>query len=778
MDAAARTPLLTPINAVALLTGIGACLALPFVPPSGALALLLAAAAVATLRLRRIGPMSIFVFGFVWAALQAGHALRQQLPASPPHLDMVVVGQVVSLPRIEPRRIAFDVVVHETPSRLDGRTVRIAWYPRRGEAPPSVHAGERWRFPLRLRAPRGLRNPSGSDSEKHAFADRLAATGYVRGGVPVRLQAASGIAGWRDVTSRRIEAAIGTRTSRFIRALALGDTRFLDDADWTILRADGLTHLIAISGFHVGMVAGFLALLVRLAWWLLPALARHIPARIAAAGAGVAGATVYAAASGFAIPTVRTLLMIAVVAGAQCARRSIAMPTVLAMAAIAILLVDPLAVLSAGFWLSFLGVVWLLWCMPSRGGSALGNLARAQGVATVGLLPLTVVLFGQASLVGPVANLVAVPWWSLVVAPLSVAGIALDALHPTLGGVAWRLAAWCFDIAWPLFERLGSSAWALWYLPEGSMLALPLALAGAFWMMLPRGVPGKPLALLLWLPLLWPDPHRPPPGALEVTVIDVGQGLSVLVRTRTHTLLYDAGPAMPDGFDAGERAVIPTLHARGVRRLDRILISHADADHAGGLAAVQREVPSASLAAPEGSGIDGARPCLAGESWSWNGVRFRLLHPPPLFPYLANDSSCVLRIEGRHGSVLLAGDISSLVEERLVAADPASLRADLVMVTHHGSRHSSSPAFIAATGARDAVFSTGHANRFRHPNEEVVARWSATGARLWNTADQGALTFLLGPGGVTASARRRTASRLWDATHRPGATAGLSYRGD
>ncbi|GGZ55676.1 DNA internalization-related competence protein ComEC/Rec2 [Lysobacter xinjiangensis] len=773
---AARTPLITPLIALALLAGVCACLSLPSVPPLAIALPVAAGGAVLAWRWPSRRWVGALLLGAGLAGLHAIHALVLQLPAHPERQDATLDVRIVDLPRVEPLRTVFEAEVERDPQeRLEGRRLRLSWYARGNAAPPILRAGERWRFALRLRAPRGLRNPGAADGEMHAFADRLTALGYVADGE--RVGPSTGLQGWRDATSLRIERAVDGPSSRFVRALALGDTRGLTDDDWTRLRADGLTHLIAISGFHVGMVASVAALLVRALWWLLPALARRLPARIAMAMAGVGGALVYAAASGFSMPTVRTLLMIAVVALARGTRRSIGMPQALAMAAVPMLLIDPLCVLSAGFWLSFAGVAWLLWCMPLA-TSPVRDLLRAQGVATVGLLPLTVVLFGQASLAGPVANLVAVPWWSLVVAPLSVAGVALDAVHPVAGAAAWRLAARCFELAWPLFERLADSPLSLWYLPEASGVAVVLALLGAAWCLMPRGTPGRALGVLLWLPLLWPDRHAPADGDAEVTAIDVGQGLSVLVRTRTHSLLYDMGPAVPEGFDAGERAVVPVLHARGVRRLDRMMVSHADLDHIGGLDAVRREIRADALFAPDGAGVQDARPCLAGSSWSWDGVRFRVLHPPPYFPYLANEASCVLRIETRHGAVLLTGDIGEAIEARLVAMQSAALRVDAVFVPHHGSRHSSSQAFVRATGARLAIVSAGHSNRFRHPNRQVVERWQTAGARVIDTADAGAVTLRSGPGGIVASGRREARPRLWDAARRATADAGLSYRRD
>lgn len=778
----------------ALLAGVAGCLWLPRLPPFW---LLVSIAPVGLLlwwrgrAVRWLGPLLV---GFALAGLHAGHSLSLQLPVAWERREVAVVGRIVDLPEHHSRRTSFRFRVDDEPAQpepLRGRLLRLSWYDEfdgsaTGRA--RLHAGQRWQLTARVRAPRGLRNPGGFDSEKHALADRLTATGYVRDPATASLKApAGGLNAWREAMSGQIEAAIPTSTSRFVRALALGDTRGLDDADWQILRANGLTHLIAISGFHVGLVAGFFALAVAGLWWIFPALGRRCPRPVAAAIAGLAGAMVYAAVSGFALPTIRTVLMIAVVAGVRSTRRSSSAFHTLALAVVVVLLIDPLAVLGAGFWLSFFGVAWLLWCLPRAGRKPLRDLVSAQGVATLGLLPLTAVLFGQASLVGPLANLLAVPWWSLVVVPLSLIGTGLEFLHAGWGSWPWQAAAWCFQLSWPLFEYLASSELALWWLRESRWFALPLAMFGAFWLLLPRGLPGRSLAMLLWLPLLWPARNLPAPGGVELQVLDVGQGLSILVRTANHSLLYDMGPAAPNGYDAGERVVLPALYALGVRRLDRAVASHADNDHAGGFGAIRHKVTVLAANSPEGSGLADTSPCVAGQGWRWDGVEFRFLHPPPYFPYLGNEASCVLRIDTAHGSALLTGDIGEVVERDLVRRShldgAPGLQAEVVVVSHHGSSSASDPVFIAATAARYALVSSGYGNRFGHPKPEVLARWRAAGAQTLDTGQAGVLLVRFGPGGPSVETRRRAHPRVWDAARRAaessaGVAAGLSYRPD
>lgn len=779
------TPALGVLTASGLLAGVSLCLSLPALPAWPWLAVAAVAGIALWFRRGRLRILGALLCGFGLAGLHAGYSLAQRLPVALEHHDFVVSGRVVDLPQNEVRRTRFQFRVGRDdaqPAALRGRLLQLSWYdPGYGHVEPDPHAprfriapGSRWRLHLRLRAPRGLRNPGTIDSEKRAFANRITATGYVRDPEAARmLSSARGIDAWRGRMSTRIAHCVPAASARFVQALALGDTRALDDVDWEQLRATGLTHLIAISGFHVGLVAGFFALLAAGLWRLWPALGRWLPRPQAAAMAALVGALVYAAVAGFGLPTVRTVLMIAVVVLARSLRRAQRAVDALALAAIAVLLADPLSVLAAGFWLSFAGVAWLLWCMPQVAEGSwrirLRDFFSAQAVATIGLLPLTVVLFGQASLAGPLANLVAIPWWSLVVVPLALCGTALEALHAGLGAWCWRLATWAFDLTWPGFQALAHSPLSLWWLPQPAWFALPLAVLGGFWLLLPRGIPGKPLALLLWLPLLWPQRGLPEPGAVELEVIDVGQGLSVLVRTAHHALLYDMGPAQPEGYDAGERVVVPALHALGVRRLDAAIVSHGDNDHAGGFPAVARAYPPGREWTPDGAPpLPHGQPCLAGQHWQWDGVGFGFLHPPRFFPYLGNESSCVLRIEAAHGVALLTGDIDAVIERDLVRRWSAQLRADVVLVAHHGSNGSSDPAFVAATGARWGMISAGYGNRFHHPTPEAVARWRDAGAQVLTTLDSGAQRVRLDAHGVTVQGERTARKHLWDAAARHG----------
>jgi competence protein ComEC len=759
--------------AVAMLAGVSLVQLFPALPPRWLGLLLLLPAFV--LYARDVGRRlpGAFLLGAFWACACGQQAMAQRLPTELSGHDYRVEGRVLGLPMRDEQGQRFDFRIdHVDESALRDARVRVSWH---GQGAPTVEPGSRWRLELRLKRPRGVLDPGGSDSEKRALLQGIAANGSVRDSRSSRLLAnGTGIDAIRASLSKRIERSLPEGQARFVQALALGDTRALDERDWEVLRATGLTHQIAISGFHVGMVAGFAALLLVGVHRLLPGLGRVMPAPASAAIAALLVATAYAALAGFALPTVRTLLMIAAVLLAKLLRRAAGMAESLALALVAVLCADPLSVLAPGFWLSFAGVAWLGWCLPAReqAGTVRGFF-QAQGVATLALLPLTVWFFGQASLPGPLANLVGIPLISLAVVPLCLLGLLALPVSSHAATACWQLAASLMDWLWRGLEAMAAWPGAMLWLPEPGLLALAFACIGAFWLLLPRAVPGKPLALMLFLPLLWPTGTQPPPGEANIEVLDVGQGLSVLVRTHSHALLYDAGPGGPRGPDAGETVVVPALHALGVRKLDTLLVSHGDADHAGGMPAVRRAWPQARVLGVEGWAQPGMGLCRDTQSWSWDGVEFRVLHPPPWFPYLRNDSSCVLRIEAGGRVALLPGDIGKHVEARLLHLHADQLRADLLLIPHHGSRGSSSGDFLTQVRPSVAVASVGAGNRFGLPKAEVIDRYRELGARVLSTAEGGALSFRLGPAGLRLTgARRLQQPRYW--RERPAAGAGYA----
>lgn len=756
------------MTGVALLLGVAAVQWLPALPPSAWSALPGLFTLWASLHWPRLRLPALVLLGASWAIWRGTLALDLRLPRDLERRDFDVVGTLSGLPQVrsDATRFVFDVdqaALDGKPAPLHGH-VRLSWY----DDAPVLPACSRWQLHVRLRRPRGLLNPGGFDGERSALEKRIAATGYVReDGRHRLLQSGDCVDGLRDRISRGIAARVSDpHDAALLQAFSIGDTRGLDQDDWEVARANGVPHLIAISGFHVGVAALFGVGLVRLLYLLWPGLALRLPRMPAQAAAALLVAGLYGALAGLGLPTVRTLLMIAVVALARCSRRAIGGAQTLGLALVAMLLADPLAVLSAGFWLSFVGVAFLMLCLDARPRGLRGflhELSAGQLVMTVALLPLTLWFFGEASLVGALSNLIAVPFVSFVIVPCALLGMLLLLLAPAAATPVLKLAAVFAHVQWWLLERLATWPGAQWYLPEVGPWALLLATIGALWLFAPRGLPLRGLGVLLFLPLVWPVARLPAIGGFQAWVLDVGQGLSIVVRTRRHALVYDAGARYPSGFDLGEAVVVPALHALGIDRLDRLMVSHADNDHAGGALAVAEAFPDASRYAGEPARMPlPMQPCRAGQAWHWDGVEFRVLSPGPQATGRRNDRSCVLAVDGAGGRLLLTGDISSQMEPAVAAAVGLRRRTVLV-VPHHGSRYSSDPAFIAAIAPRVALVSAGWHNRFGHPHPLVLARYAQAGVPLLNTATLGAIEIDAPPTAepaVTATWRQRR-PRYW-----------------
>jgi competence protein ComEC len=753
---------------IAFLLGVLAVQWLPSLPPMAWLAFPALLLLLASRRWSILALPAVVLLGAAWAVWRAALALDLRLPRELEGRDFDVVGTVDELPLVrgDATRFVFDVshaVLDGKAVPLHGR-VRLSWY----DEAPVVPACSQWQLHVRLRRPRGLVDPGGADSERSALEQRIAAVGYVRedGGNRL-LRTGRCVDGLRERLAADMAARVHEpHDAALLQAFSIGDTRGLDQDDWEVARANGVPHLIAISGFHVGVAALFGVALARLLYLCWPRLALRLPRLPAQAVAALLSATAYGVLAGLGLPTVRTLLMIAVVALARWSRRTVGGAQTLALAMLAILLADPLAVLAAGFWLSFVGVAFLMLCLTARPRGWRGFLHELSGgqlVMTVALLPLTQWFFGEASLVGALSNLVAVPFVSFVIVPLALIGLLLLLLVPPAATPVLHLAATLAHAQWWLLQRMAVWPGAHWYLPEVQPWALLLATVGACWLFAPRGLPLRGLGLLLFLPLIWPVQQRPAPGGFQAWVLDVGQGLSVVVRTRHHALVYDAGARYPSGFDLGQAVVVPSLHALGIDALDMLMVSHADNDHAGGAAAVASAYPKAVRYAGEPQRMPvPMQACHAGVEWTWDGVRFRVLSPAAGTTARRNDRSCVLAVDGSGGRLLLTGDIGSGVEPAIVSAlGPA--RPTVLVVPHHGSRYSSGPAFIAALRPTLALVSAGWHNRFGHPHPLVLQRYRAAGVPLMNTAMRGAVQVDTPPDGppVEAASWRLRQRRYW-----------------
>ncbi|MBI5270909.1 MAG: DNA internalization-related competence protein ComEC/Rec2 [Burkholderiales bacterium] len=736
---------------------------------------------------------------FALAGWRGALRLADRLDPALEGVDMVVTGRVVGLPQPGPEGSVF-LLDTEAAQRPGGEALRVparlrlGWTRSRdgagGVDGPVPRAGERWRLPVRLKQPHGVLNPEGFDAELWLFEQGIGATGQVRASAPRELALLDGPRAWhpRD----RLDAARqGWRDAALLHgadpvaagvvaALAVGDQSAIDAPAWAVFRQTGVAHLMSISGLHVTLFAWLAAGVVGRLWRRSRRLVHAWPAPAAARWGGVALAAGYAALAGWGVPAQRTVGMLAGTALIQ--GLGLRWPPLLVCAAAGAMVaaLDPWALLQPGFWLSFTAVALLIasQAAPAADEAPAGPRARwaawlraglhQQVVATLALAPLTLVMFEQISLVGFVANLVAVPWVTAVVTPLALAGLVWPG--------AWTLAGWALAPLWLGLQAAASAPWAVWTVPAAPAWAAAQGLAGGALLVLPLPWRARFAGLPLLLPLLWPAVPRPAAGQFELVVADVGQGSAVLVRTAQPLLLHDAGPRYGLDSDAGERVLLPLMRALGECRIDRLVLSHRDTDHVGGAAAVLQAMavdevlsslePGHPLRTARGPGGEPVphRECAAGQSWAWDGVRFEVLHPPPgglaAAPYEAssNARSCVLRVVASDGrAALLTSDIEAAQEQALAASAEASagLRADVLVVPHHGSRTSSSDDLLAAVRPRIAVLQAGYRNRYGHPHPMVLARYAGASVPVVRTDHCGAWVWSDDGATCTRDVRRR-----------------------
>jgi competence protein ComEC len=757
--------------AVAFVAGILVVYLQAVLPAAPVLAL--AVAALPGLVTRRWRPLAVFALGVLWAAWHAHSLSTQGVPDRLLGKTVRIEGRVMDRPVSQAERRTRFLLQAE---RLDDGSgwqpfdvrVRLDWY---GEH-PAVAAAERWQLAVRLKPPAGYANAGGFDYELWLFRQGIRATGYVRNDdrnrriKPGRL---APLAALRNRLATSIETQAGDLPSMtLVQALTIGERSRISGDQWQVLRATGTSHLMAISGLHISLVAGLVYWCVQLAWTRSTALSVRIPAVHAAALAALLGALLYALLSGFAIPAQRALVMVSVLMLAIMSGRRVAFAPVIGVAAVVTLLIDPASLLSAGWWLSFWAVSAIAWFAVGREGLRLRTRRWLfmPVVLAVCMTPMLLMFFQQVSLVAPVANIVAVPWVSFLVVPLALAGAMLHGLSEAAGLAVLQASAWLLDWLWYGLEWLAASRFSLLDWPQPPPWVLVTTSMGVAVLCLPRGVPGRWMAVLLLLPLLFSPRPQPAHGEVWMTLLDVGQGLAAVVRTATHTLVYDAGPAFGEDFDTGQAVIAPYLRYLGVHHIDRLVISHGDNDHIGGADSLLQAFPVDNILTSVPAAFAGGRAlrCSRGMHWSWDGVEFMLLHPARDDAHRGNNASCVLkiRIAGGQG-LLLPGDIEQEVERDLLRREGDNLASTVLVVPHHGSRTSSTVPFVAAVDPALALVPAGYRNRYRLPRPQVIARYTERGTQVLGTGQSGAITVRLSPHSARPEVTRlrRSWPRLW-----------------
>lgn len=703
--------------------------------------------------------VAAFALGLSYGALRAQWRLADRLPAALEQQSLVLEGRVVGLPETASFGPRIHFAVDQAPVGVPHHLLLMDSLP-----PADWHPGQRWRLTVKLRRPHGAANPGGGDYEAFLLGEGVGATGTILQehrellADPVATPSA-----WVDRTRSAIAHHIrtvlaGEPYGEMLVALVVGDQSGITQSQWELMKKTGAVHLVTISGMHITLLAGFAAALVNALWRRSAHLTRRLPARKAAYAIGFLFALTYAVLAGLRVPILRAIYMLAVAVLALLSSRSLSVFTVWCLALAVCVGIDPWAVLSVGFWLSFMTVGALLWATSGHIGKLQGwreklrSWRASQWAATLGSAPILLVLFQQLPIASPLAYASAIPLACGVVTPLALLG----ALDPT--GLLLRVAHMVLGLCVRMLLLISHAelVWTQAAPPLWTLLPAGLAVGV---LLLPRATPGKLVASVGFLPMLFPHHPMMPPAAFRMVSYDVGQGLAVLVQTANHAMLFDTGSA-----NAAGRVLPASLQAEGVRRLDVMVLSDADDGDSEGGPAVLAALPVAHVmgTAPERA-MPAAQPCIAGKSWTWDGVRFDVLAPLTEAPAdgRAKTDGCVLRVVGAGGSVLLAANIERKEEAQLLARYGDALASDVLLMPHHGAAGAWSAGFLAAAGPKLAIASVGYLNPYRQPRADVVSEYQARGVIVCRTDRDGAIEVDMGVAAWQATPWRAGHARYW-----------------
>jgi competence protein ComEC len=682
------------------------------------------------------------------------HISVNRLPLNDFGRPVLVKGFIRDIPKKNRLGIRFLLQVESVAKKTQSGYLQVAWY----KAIRQPHPGEKWAFYLKIKPIHGLRNPGGFHSERWARVRHILASAYVVPHYQPELLKKKHFS--IDAFRYQIQQSLDARyiqghyqvfrqqniINSILNALSIGSKNLLSPETWLVFQRTGTSHLMAISGLHVGLVV---SLSYGCFLWLarcLPFLLVFYPAQRIATVFSVLAAWWYGFLVGFSLPTQRSVVMVTALMLSLILNRKVSLWRRWLFAFIVILFFQPFSIFSPSFWLSFLAVFWMGYALLGWGEekSRLKKWARVQMVLTLGLLPLSLYCFHQFSLVSFFANIVAIPWVTLLIVPLCLLACVVFVFSSAGAIWIWWLAGKCFLPLWYFLSWLSHWSFSIWLHPINDFFLLLLMLLAVTLLMLPAGLPLRSLGVLM-LPLFFYWPDRPKSQTFWLTVLDVGQGLSAVVQTAHHVLVYDAGPRYPSGFDAGRSVLVPFLKTQGIKRINTLMVSHGDNDHIGGSFWLVNHYPVSNImtSIPKGRWHHNFSHCFAGQKWRWDGVDFNVLWPPKEQRYQDNNSSCVLHIQAGQQSALLTGDIEKPVEQALLR-QPNELLADVMVAPHHGSRSSSSMPFIAAIQPKVVIMSVGFRNRYHFPAVSTLRHYASSGAQILTTSKKGAVRVELG----------------------------------
>lgn len=708
----------------------------------------------------------IFTMSCCYVLFISSNHLQHILPKQEEAKNLTVIGRIVSLPEqtAHNSHFIFDIsMLQNEPVHLRSR---LSWY---GEI-PHLQAGETWRLVARMKRPRGYANPGGFDYEAWLFLNGIGATGFVTHSLDNKKMAPANffycVDHLRAAMLARLKQLFPHETAlSVLTALMVGERGLLTVEQWKVLQITGTEHLIAIAGLHVGLIDGFVYCLIGFLWRRTRYFMLYVPAQIAASCGGFIAALFYGMLAGFPLQTKRALIMLAAgLIGVLCRRRFLSWQS-FSLALLFVLLLNPLDVLSESFWLSFTTVAWIIIVLNRQSNRPRWRrYIRLQWTITLGLFPLTLIFFSQISCLGFFANLIAVSWFALIMMPCCFLGDLLLLTIPAAAKILLSFVLWNIKVLLIFLSCLSHFSAFIWQPVFPTLWVFCLDLIGVFFLLTTQKIWIRGVSILCFLPLIFSSAPSPQPGEWWFTLLDVGQGLSTVIQTAHHVLIYDTGPRFGSEQDAAQWVIIPFLNRNGIHYIDRMIVSHGDEDHSGGADTLLKTLRVDSLLTSDIDLFKSIYPavqlCEENTHWQWDGVDFQLLSPPPGLPYQDNNSSCVLKVQDKRHSVLLTGDIEAPLESNLIYREGVRLSSEILVAPHHGSKTSSSPTFASAVHPRYVLYPVGYLNRFHFPHPSVVARYSSILSTQFDTATDGAITFEIDPN------REKMAFRLYRLTDR------------
>ncbi|HSW93999.1 MAG TPA: DNA internalization-related competence protein ComEC/Rec2 [Gammaproteobacteria bacterium] len=713
--------------------------------------------------------LSAILLGFSWTLFYVTVFCSWHLPHELEGKSLHVNGTIASIPNDSDNTLSFLFALKKIESEKVHATIKLSL---RDENLKNVRVGDQWQFVVRLKRVHGLMNPGGFDYEAFALQEGIRANGYVIKSSENQLLESHWYHDFPDRIRQKLKDKVeanlpSSNTSPWIVALALGERQHISSEDWEILRNTGTNHLMAIAGLHIGCMASLAFFLVSFCWRRVPRLMLRYPAQLAGGLGALVMAFLYASLAGFSIPAERTCIMLSVVLIALILKRNMMSWQAWSIALFLMLLINPLVVLTDSFWLSFYSVALIIYGVSGRLNQQgwWWKITRVQWVITVGLIPVGVWLFQQISWTAFLANSIAIPWVAFLIVPLTLLGCFFLLFSAKAGGLILLSADKLLALLWQVLTYFSHLSFANDYMMIPNNGILLSACVGVIILLLPSGFPGKGFGVFWVLPFIFYHHATPRSGDVSFSLLDVGQGLSAVIQTHHHVLVFDAGPRFGANYDMGESVVAPYLRSLGVKKIDLLVVSHPDNDHIGGVHALFHyfTILHVKTSTPDKLVPFHADYCLRNDTWKWDGVTFKFLYPTSENLDLDNNSSCVLSVTNAYQkTILLTGDIEKFAENYLIQQNAKELSADILVAPHHGSKTSAIDKFVESVHPRYVLFPVGYRNRYHFPNASVVEKYQAINASLFETDRSGAIQFQLAEDITLPRQYRLVARRYWN----------------